>query len=317
MKRLLRDTDDVYRIVRDMRPWLWRFELLTRRPRIDPVSHADTWCHYLIALIECGYWHWFDWVWQRYLKKGGDLRHLARYFKLSEVAVARGCKDDCIVKSASVWNSLQAVHSQNPLCRMASGKSVALVGNGPQEIGKNSGAEIDAHDVVIRINNYDIVGRESDYGRRTDVWVKNATPEMRHVLPDPNIKMVVYSDDWSRLKLENDSLAHIENDLKDERIEVDYCDRLERAWLTDAIDSYPSAGAAIIAKLLKCPVKVLDVYGFSLLEANGEALPYVRLPKDVPAERLAKEVSFHNFPREIVFLRQHFNGRKLSVEQQD
>jgi len=312
MKRLLRDVDEVYRVASDLHRWLWRFEILTWRPRIDPISHPDTWCHYLIALLECGCPQGFDRIWRRYLRKGGDLRHFACYFRLAEAAVARGCNDPILLRCAKVGRALAAAHDAHPLARLVAGRRVALVGNGPQEIGKNVGAEIDAHDVVIRINNYDLSGRERDYGRRTDVWVKNATPEMRHVLPDTHIKLVVYSDDWRRLKIEYDYLAHLEADLKDDRIQVDFCDRSDRAFVADAIDSYPSAGASLIAKLSSMPLGALDVYGFSLLEAQGDVPPpYVRLPKDVPAHLLAERVAFHNFPKEIAFLKRHFDGRRL------
>lgn len=46
-------------------------------------------------------------------------------------------------------------------------KSIAVVGNGPCELGQCRGYEIDEHDYVIRFNNYKIDGYQEDYGSKT------------------------------------------------------------------------------------------------------------------------------------------------------
>ncbi len=51
---------------------------------------------------------------------------------------------------------------------LVDGKSVAVVGNASSLFGKNQGAEIDAHDVVIRLNRGFIVDR-TQQGSRTDI----------------------------------------------------------------------------------------------------------------------------------------------------
>jgi hypothetical protein len=55
------------------------------------------------------------------------------------------------------------------------GKSVAIVGSAPDLIGSNMGAEIDRHDIVVRINfprnTHDI----SNFGRKTDILFLGAT----------------------------------------------------------------------------------------------------------------------------------------------
>lgn len=52
-------------------------------------------------------------------------------------------------------------------------KTIAVVGNGPGEIGKKKGAEIDSHDIVIRFNNFNTTTHCIDYGKKTTVWVRN------------------------------------------------------------------------------------------------------------------------------------------------
>jgi SAM-dependent methyltransferase len=47
---------------------------------------------------------------------------------------------------------------------------VVLVGNGPSVLGSALGPRIDAHDVVVRFNNFKVSGYEPDVGTRTDLW---------------------------------------------------------------------------------------------------------------------------------------------------
>lgn len=56
--------------------------------------------------------------------------------------------------------------------------TIAVVGNGPCEIGQGRGAEIDAHDRVIRFNNFTTDGFEADYGSKVTTWACNAFPDV-------------------------------------------------------------------------------------------------------------------------------------------
>jgi len=49
------------------------------------------------------------------------------------------------------------------------GRTVAVVGGAPNTVGKNWGAIIDSHDLVVRINLLTSLGREGDLGNRTDI----------------------------------------------------------------------------------------------------------------------------------------------------
>lgn len=48
--------------------------------------------------------------------------------------------------------------------------SVVLVGNGPALLAAEMGEAIDAHDVVVRFNDYRVAGYEDHVGTRTDLW---------------------------------------------------------------------------------------------------------------------------------------------------
>ena len=48
--------------------------------------------------------------------------------------------------------------------------SLAIVGNGPAQLGKGTGPEIDAHRHVIRMNDWKEGSRVADYGLKTTAW---------------------------------------------------------------------------------------------------------------------------------------------------
>lgn len=57
-------------------------------------------------------------------------------------------------------------------------KSIAIVGNSPCELNKHKGKQIDANDIVIRFNNFEISERtQDDYGSKTTVWACTPTLE--------------------------------------------------------------------------------------------------------------------------------------------
>jgi hypothetical protein len=56
----------------------------------------------------------------------------------------------------------------------ANADSICVVGNAPSEVGLGRGPLIDSHALVIRFNNYPPDPKHwPDYGRKTDIWVRN------------------------------------------------------------------------------------------------------------------------------------------------
>jgi len=60
---------------------------------------------------------------------------------------------------------------------VSSRESFCLVGNAPTEIGTGNGSNIDAKDLVIRINDYSL-NHVDDYGCKQDVWIRVANKEI-------------------------------------------------------------------------------------------------------------------------------------------
>lgn len=57
------------------------------------------------------------------------------------------------------------------LARLRSARRIALVGNGPSVLGRGLGADVEAHDCVVRFNYPRLSGFEADVGRRTDIML--------------------------------------------------------------------------------------------------------------------------------------------------
>lgn len=66
---------------------------------------------------------------------------------------------------------------QEKMAQAFYGKRVAIVGNSPGLIGSSMGAEIDAHDIVVRINGRSRIDAPEDLGTKLDVVFLGATIE--------------------------------------------------------------------------------------------------------------------------------------------
>ena len=65
-------------------------------------------------------------------------------------------------------------HCRAAIDGLRAADSVALVGNGPSLTLGRAGAAIDAHDHVVRLNDFVLAGYEDRVGSRTDLWISSA-----------------------------------------------------------------------------------------------------------------------------------------------
>jgi hypothetical protein len=77
---------------------------------------------------------------------------IAAWLPVAYLAHKNGIEDEDILFSSKLFEKFNAQNSREILAEYIKGKTMAIVGNGPQEIGTGKGAEIDSHDVVIRCN---------------------------------------------------------------------------------------------------------------------------------------------------------------------
>lgn len=214
----------------------------------------------------------------------------------------------------SLGTQLEKMHEERRMDAILAGKSIAVVGNGPSERGRGLGGEIDAHDIVIRINNYRTNGYERDYGRRTDVWMKCGAADIGHEIRDFGIKAVLYTEDLVNVGMIAQFVRFPEEELK-RGIIVDYIDEADHAALANEIGAVPSSGAFLIDRLRRIPDVKVDVYGFSFLEDSStlNTAAFVHYAKDTPPEY---EVNIsagakHDVSKEVIWFSSHFYGRRL------
>lgn len=206
---------------------------------------------------------------------------------------------------------LVQVHKERKVDQLLVGSNIAVVGNGPSEIGKGLGAEIDSHDIVIRFNNYKTDGFEKDYGSRCDIWMKGGASDVVHTMR-PGVKSILYTDDIvdEGLLESNASFPAMELNAG---IVVDYIDSSERNRLISAIGCRPSSGAILLNHLRNIPNHKVDVYGFSFLEDDKESGYFRHYAQGSTPDNLRYQFASagHDIGKETQFLRSIVNGRTL------
>ncbi|MBD3803975.1 MAG: glycosyltransferase family 29 protein [Thioclava sp.] len=164
--------------------------------------------------------------------------------------------------------------SQEALLRELSGNSVALVGNARALAEGKAGAEIDAHDVVIRINRAPMPSAVS-HGTRTD-WLALATslPQAERTRINPG-RILWMSHKRKRLDWETASSPGF------------YLHPLgEYEALKTRLGAQPTTGAMLIDMLARSDLARLDLYGFDFfasLSLSGRRTAD-KVPHDFAAE---------------------------------
>ncbi|MBU2925113.1 glycosyltransferase family 29 protein [Colwellia sp. 1_MG-2023] len=184
------------------------------------------------------------------------------------------------------------IHKHEEFLAYIKGKSIAIVGNSPSELGKGHGKEIDSYDVVIRFNNYSTEAKYADdYGRKVNVWA--ITPGIESL----NYQEAFYEYDFvmsPKLGLQ----------LHEERLSIIYnyiiaggnyfqIDTIDCRRYSDLI--IPSVGLYVLHFLMKNKASIgnVGVYGFSPKTATKDNRHYFT-GDPVPTSK----VRFHDWDRE-------------------
>lgn len=105
----------------------------------------------------------------------------SKYPALCNALKGVGIVDKPLIQPSDLFNKLieneklfkELIHNANG--------NIAIVGNGPQELGTGNGEHIDAAGLVVRFNNFNTSYPYShDYGSKTDIWVR--------MIPHPYVK---------------------------------------------------------------------------------------------------------------------------------
>ncbi len=105
-------------------------------------------------------------------RKKHDLQTIDEYLPAAHFAHKQGLSNDLIKQSHDLYSMFLSASNTEALANLFSGNtSLAVVGNGPYELGSGNGTAIDAHDLVLRFNWRPSQGDyTADYGGKTDIW---------------------------------------------------------------------------------------------------------------------------------------------------
>lgn len=123
-------------------------------------------------------------------------RNLWRNFDSAQLSGKLGGNDAKIRAVVAASSRLEKNLSESVFEKLLHGKRIAVVGNGPQEIGRGNGEKIDVHDIVIRFNDFPTGEKfHRDYGAKTDVWVTSCYTKTTW---RENVPVVIAGDFFTR-----------------------------------------------------------------------------------------------------------------------
>jgi len=207
------------------------------------------------------------------LKRPDDADLLAACLPVARFARELGVPSGDVARAAETADVLAANLEADVFGALVAGRTVAVVGNGPGCLGRGLGAEIDAHDLVVRFNNYPS-GYEADYGARTDVWVRGAHRDVRDRPEIESLRLVVWEMDFFRNLLElpeHGDVLHRDTQFSPDK--VTHVGTASKQALREASGLLlPTSGAQLLWRLHEArgDLEGVDVYGFSTVDGSDE-----------------------------------------------
>ena len=267
--------------------------------------HHKIWLMYLSVLIEKKEYAYAETILNKYVRYHG-LKDIFRYLPVACFVDEIFQSTSLIIhKSASVFRIMEKNRKNNLFLNSLYGKSVAIVGNGPSEIGKKLGSEIDSHDIVIRFNNYDTVGFEEDYGEKTSIWIRGSgSSDVINRTDVSKYDMIVLEGDYWHYPIipvgHPDVLyEYIEND-----IDLTYFDFETHRSLKDASGIFfPTTGLVTIWAIhrIRGSLKKLDIYGFAFRNNQKENVS-THYFNDRSKEVAVEKTKVHSLDKESEFI---------------
>ena len=106
--------------------------------------------------------------------KNYSIECITEYLPAADLAHRNGMSNDNISSAAKLYQTIirniRYNSLENYINNYGPNASIAIVGNGPHEIGLDRGKEIDAHDIVVRFNYYNNTDKyKKDYGSKTNI----------------------------------------------------------------------------------------------------------------------------------------------------
>jgi hypothetical protein len=228
---------------------------------------------------------------------------ICRFLPVARFAKAQGITDKNIEKSVIVFEELENSRKNKLFEKLLEGKSVAIVGNGPSEIGKGKGSQIDSHDIVIRFNNYKTSGYEKDYGSKTNIWARGSGGS--DVINRKNhYDLVTWEADYSHWNIRYDFLDVMYNQIKSGQSIYNFNYKNHKTLRQASNVDFPTTGMVLIWEIYQKLglFKNIDFYGFNFCQENTDiyATHYF---KDRDYKETQKRSEWHSLDKEAIFLK--------------
>lgn len=290
-------------------------EILSKRDNIWKYIDNKFWLIYISLLCEYNQDNLSKILLTKYIDRY-KLLDIEKFILVLELSKKLHYTNELIEQSFLIKTTLDKSIENNIFENIIKGKSVAVVGNGPQEIGKGKGKEIDSYDIVVRFNNFQLEGFEKDYGTKTNIWSNNRGEKQVSGLEKLILYIVdidyrcVILDDYNRnllYKIITETKLNITN--------------VSRKDTVDRLNHYkPTTGSMTLLKIKDIKDKnnetftVENIYGFSFLYKNNNGL-IDHYYKDLSYEKSKKEFEGLNFNYEIEYLQKVFGVDQTRPDQ--
>lgn len=276
------------------------------------------WLVIACSLYERGDIYNLKYTLNKYYEKNGE-KELYKYMPLCEFVVKSrlwNVENDMIKMSAELFGRFNNNLKKNVFLKKLKNKSIAVVGNGPSEVGKKLGREIDRHDIVIRFNNYSTEGYEEDYGKKTDIWVRGSGAS--DVIDRENIsqfQLVIFEGDYWHLPIIPKNHPRTIYQYLFQNTAIMYFDKQIHTTLREfgGIE-FPTSGLVTVWAIyqIRKQIKGLDIYGFSFRQEqqDGIATHYFKDRSNAVAIERSKVHALDKESEIIIKLLEGFNNEK-------
>lgn len=189
--------------------------------------------------------------------------------RVAYFAYNNGLQSELIEKSSYIAGEVLRTQQDELFARYLKGKSIAIVGNGPQNIGTKLGANIDNSDIVIRFNNgADTQRFKQDYGSKLTVWVRNNAEPFNNYKSLKKSKFCILIDSIERMHWKDEQILKCYEQL------INTSCRLiapRREFLQEIFKKYDfsrfTSGLLAIAYIIHTAKNAnINLYGFSSLD---------------------------------------------------
>ena len=260
------------------------------------------WLVYLSCLIEIGETQKAQSLLQKYVYYKG-LSGIERCLTVAKFALPLGYTNQEMEKAALVYDHLLENRKKDSFKKTFEGKTVAVVGNGPSELGKQKGKEIDSHDLVVRFNNYQTAGFEIDYGSKADIWIRGAGGDDL-IDREEKFQLITWGADFDHWFIRDQDLEILYRQVSSgENVgDLDSHDQwsLRKASGIDI----PTTGLAFIWALFQKfgNVDNVNFYGFNFCQETLDTYSTHYFP-DRDEEEMKRRSAVHRLDKEARFLR--------------